>query len=85
MNLRLTGEQPPTWVTRMNLSEGDYMDIRDDRVNWFFDLRGQRQQKFGVKINPTFKGEFWLPPVSVETMYSPEYYARIKGEMVSVR
>ena len=85
VNLRLTGEQPPQWIANMNLSEGEYMDIRDDRVNWFFDLNGRREQRFGVKINPTFKGEFWLPPVSVETMYSPEYYARIMGEEVQVR
>ena len=85
VNLRLTGEQPPQWINRMNLSEGEYMDIRDDRINWFFDLNGRREQRFGVKINPTFIGEFWLPPVSVETMYSPEYYARIKGDEVQVR
>jgi len=85
MNLRVTGEQPPQWVKDMRLSEGDFMDIRDDRVNWFFDLRGNRKQHFGVKINPTFKGTYRFPPISVETMYSPEYYARIRGVEVIVK
>ena len=60
------------------------MDIRDDRVNWFFDLGGNRKATFGVKINPTFKGSYTLPPVVVEAMYSPEFYARLESGRVRV-
>ncbi len=83
-NARLTGTALPSWVQNKRLSSGNYMDIRDDRVNWFFDLRPRRDLFFGVKINPTFKGTFTLPPVVVEAMYSPEFYARIKGGKVTV-
>lgn len=86
MNLRLTGEAPPDWVKRNNVTTGDYMDIRDDRVNWFFDLNtNQGGMNFAIKINPTFKGQYRLPPVSVETMYSPEYFARIAASQVTVK
>ena len=79
LNQRLTGEDLPAWVRKANPSSGEYMDIRDDRVNWFFDLPSRRKITFMAHINPTFKGEYKLPPVSVEAMYSPEYYARLAG------
>ena len=43
-----------------------------------------RSVTFGVKLNPTFKGDYVLPPITVEAMYSPEYYARIKSDRVIV-
>ena len=61
------------------------MDIRDDRVNWFFDLKDGKKIYLGVKINPTFKGTYSLPPVVAEAMYAPEYYAHIEGGRVEVR
>ena len=85
VNLRLTGQQPPAWVEAMQLSDYDFMDLRDDRVNWFFDLQANRPHRYAVKINPSFKGDFILPPVSVEGMYSPEFYARIKAGRVTVQ
>jgi uncharacterized protein YfaS (alpha-2-macroglobulin family) len=85
INTRLTGEEPPNWVREMGLQSGEYMDIRDDRVNWFFDLMGGKKIYLGVKINPTFKGSYSLPPVIAEAMYAPEYYAHIEGGRVEVR
>ncbi len=84
INMRLTGKSLPEWITRMGITSGDYMDIRDDRVNWFFDLDARRKASFVVKINPTFKGTFTLPPVIVEAMYSPEFYAHIEGGKITV-
>ncbi|UCG51701.1 MAG: hypothetical protein JSW58_16200, partial [Candidatus Latescibacterota bacterium] len=85
LNPRVTMESPPTWVKRLQISSGEYMDIRDDRVNWFFDLSPRQRTVFGIKINPTFKGSYALPPVVVEAMYSPEFYARIAGWRASVK
>jgi len=85
VNFRVTGEKKPPWVERKQLSSGSYMDIRDDRINWFFDLSRGRVLTFGTKINPTFKGDYALPPMVVEAMYSPEFYARIKGGRVIVQ
>jgi len=84
INTRVTGDVPPEWVSAMGITSGEYMDIRDDRVNWFFDLPAQGRLAFGVKINPTFQGMYALPPIVVEAMYSPEYYARIEGGRIRV-
>jgi len=85
MNPRMAKGPAREWVRKLGLSRGKYMDIRDDRVNWFFDLSRSRAIRVGVRINPTFKGEYVLPPVTVEAMYSPEFYARIAGGEVSVK
>ena len=85
INRRLTGQAVPDWVQRLGVTAGDYMDIRDDRVNWFFDLAATGKTVFAVEINPTFRGKYRLPPVVVEAMYSPEYYARIAGGEISVK
>ncbi|MBN1780625.1 hypothetical protein JW948_05825 [bacterium] len=79
VNNRLTGEPLPQWIKRLRLTDGDYMDIRDDRINWFFDLPAHGKVVLGTKINPSFRGDYVLPPVAVEAMYSPEYYGRIKA------
>ena len=85
VNPRVTGEEPPEWVRNLSATAGDFMDIRDDRVNWFFDLEPNEIATFAVKVNPTFRGDYALPPVVCEAMYSPDLYARIAGGRVKVR
>jgi uncharacterized protein YfaS (alpha-2-macroglobulin family) len=84
INYRLEGLEYPEWIRNFDASDGTYMDIRDDRVNWFFDLNEGGSFNCVVKINPSFKGTYRLPPVSVETMYSPDYFARLAGDKVVV-
>ncbi|MDZ7723053.1 MAG: MG2 domain-containing protein [candidate division KSB1 bacterium] len=84
INPRLTQQNLPTWIQSYNPDNGEYMDIRDDRVNWFFDLhRGQKN--FFIQVNPTFAGTYTLPPVTVEAMYSPEVSAAIESGEVEVK
>jgi alpha-2-macroglobulin len=85
INMRLENTEPPEWVNNLKPMSGTYMDIRDDRVNWFFDLGWNNEANFLVKCNPTFKGNYRLPAITVEPMYSPDYYARIGGGEVSVK
>ena len=68
---------------RLNAEE--YLDIRDDRINWFFDLprRGQSLD-FAVKLNAVTQGEFSLPPTQVEAMYDRDFRARKAGGTVVV-
>ena len=84
INPRMTETGYPDWVQRDHPTNGEYMDIRDDRVNWFFDV-DEDAKTFYIKINPTFAGEYKYPPVSVETMYSPNYYARVASQRVVVK
>ncbi|MCL2102384.1 MAG: hypothetical protein FWH22_11805, partial [Fibromonadales bacterium] len=68
----------------MRLSTPDYMDIRDDRINWFFALNSNETKRFAVQIHPSYSGEFRWPGVILEAMYNPDYFARIAGERVSL-
>lgn len=84
INPRMENVKPPDWVREISPSQGKYMDVRDDRVNWFFDLGGRGKINFLIRCNPSFAGTYRLPPISVEAMYSPEYYARIESDTVTV-
>jgi uncharacterized protein YfaS (alpha-2-macroglobulin family) len=60
------------------------MDIRDDRVNFFFGLTSGQIKNFAIKIHPTFAGVFWWSGVVLEAMYSPDYFAGIAGQQVII-
>ena len=62
----------------------DYIDMRDDRVNFYFDLEGNKQVKFKLSLNASYLGEYYLPGAQVETMYDRNYFARNKGEWIKV-
>lgn len=85
INTRMEQGSLPPWVSNISVSDGKYMDIRDDRVNWFFDLDSNAEANFIIKCNATFAGTFRLPPVTVEAMYSPDYFARIESGTVTVK
>jgi hypothetical protein len=65
-------------------SSYDYRDIRDDRVNTYFSLNQGESKTFVLILNAAYKGEFFLPPVWCEAMYSENVHARIPGGMVKV-
>lgn len=52
-----------------NNSPYEYRNIRDDRVYTFFDTNGSKPYTFTVRLNATYKGRFYLPPVYVEAKY----------------
>ena len=75
-NTRLSNDQLPEWMSRMNLAGEEYLDIRDDRVIWFFDLpQNGRDYDFVARINVVTKGEFILPSAILEAMYDHTYQA----------
>src|SRR5690606_17818117 len=43
-----------------------YTDIRDDRVNFFFDLNRNETKTFTVKLNASYLGTYYLPGTQVE-------------------
>ncbi|MDR3000590.1 MAG: hypothetical protein LBU89_04925 [Fibromonadaceae bacterium] len=82
-NERLNEQNRPNWLTNMRPSTPDYLDIRDDRVNWFFALSPGETKNFAVQIHPSYSGEFRWPGPALEAMYNPDFYARIVGGRVS--
>lgn len=83
-NVRLTGNLLPDWTKGWNLHKENYVDLRDDRVMWFFDLKGSETLDFVVKLNCVIPGEFWLPSTLLEAMYSNDYKATTQGVKVYV-
>jgi uncharacterized protein YfaS (alpha-2-macroglobulin family) len=62
-----------------------YIDIRDDRVNFYFDLQAGKSKTFIVKLNASYLGTYYLPGTQVEAMYDNNYYARNQGVWVEIR
>lgn len=92
--LALTQIFPSGWEiinTRMdgtdnfdNGAKPEYMDIRDDRVMQYFDLKPSETKTFKVRLNATYKGKYYLPSVSIEAMYDNSIYAHSNGKWVRV-
>lgn len=62
----------------------EYRDVRDDRVNTFFDLRRYKDKTFVVRLNASFSGKFYLPGPSCAAMYDNKIMAALKGEWIEV-
>ena len=62
----------------------DYRDIRDDRVNTFFDLPAQKTTRFRVNLNAAYCGSFYMPAVECAPMYESNAWARQRGQWVTV-
>lgn len=84
-NLRLMGGELPEWSNNYNLNQEKYLDIRDDRIMWFFDMQGYvHSYDFMVQVNPVTVGKFYLPPTLVEAMYNNDYKVTTEGRKVEV-
>lgn len=77
-NGRLTG-------TEAGEAEYTYMDIRDDRVIYYFDLTKGRAKHFSIRFRAGYCGEFTLPSVRCEAMYAPSVFARTASGKTTVK
>jgi uncharacterized protein YfaS (alpha-2-macroglobulin family) len=70
------------------VSSARYTDIRDDRVNFYFNMN--RKGKYGTKtftvmLNASYLGTYYLPGAQAEAMYdNDDYLVRNKGKWVLV-
>jgi uncharacterized protein YfaS (alpha-2-macroglobulin family) len=62
----------------------EYQDIRDDRVNTFFDLPEGQSRIYRIQLNAAYEGRFYLPAISCEAMYDHSIYAQEPGRWVEV-
>lgn len=62
----------------------DYIDIRDDRTNFYFALKANETKVLTVKLNASYLGAYYLPGLQCEAMYDHSYLARTKGQWVQV-
>ncbi len=85
-NTRLSGEAQPQWMRAWRTGREEYLDIRDDRIMWFFDLGAYEKQKdFVVKLTAVTEGRYQLPATSVEAMYNRSYMASKEGMIVDIK
>lgn len=87
-NVRVLDIQYPEWIeNKITGNSLDYEDIRDDRVNFFFNFNNytKHKQNFVVKLNAVTKGEYILPGATVQAMYDSAYNAYLKGFKVEVK
>ena len=66
------------------VSKYDYQDIRDDRVNTFFDVSEGQRVTYRVQLNAAYQGRFYLPATKCEAMYDESISARKAGQWVEV-
>lgn len=70
-------------------STARYTDIRDDRVNFYFDLGGNGNSNstkiFTVMLNASYLGRYYLPGTQVEAMYDNDFFVRTKGRWIEVK
>ena len=84
-NTRFSEERQPSWMRTWRTGREEYLDIRDDRIMWFFDLDSYEKQKdFVVKLTAVSEGRYQLPATSVEAMYNHSYRASRQGMVVNV-
>jgi uncharacterized protein YfaS (alpha-2-macroglobulin family) len=62
----------------------EYTDIRDDRVNYYFDLKAKETLTFKTTINASYLGTYYLPGLQCEAMYDADYIVRNKGQWIEV-
>ncbi len=65
-------------------NSADYIDIRDDRTNFYFALKANEIKIFRVLLNASYLGVYYLSGLQCEAMYDHSYLARTKGQWVEV-
>ena len=69
-------------------NQADYTDIRDDRVNFYFNLNKSSNdgstKTFNVLLNASYLGTYYLPGTQAEAMYDNDYFVRTKGQWIEV-
>ncbi|SHI67193.1 hypothetical protein SAMN04487911_104133 [Arenibacter nanhaiticus] len=92
-NVALTQIFPSGWEivnTRFtdfgDFEENDvtHTDLRDDRANFYFDMKKKETKTFRVLLNASFLGKYYLPGIQAQAMYDNDYKARTKGMWVNV-
>jgi len=61
-----------------------YTDIRDDRVNFYFDLKPRESKTVTILLNASYLGKYYLPGIQCEAMYDNTYLVRNRGRWVEV-
>lgn len=62
----------------------NYTDIRDDRVNLYFNLNKSESKTFVIQLNASYLGKYYLPGLQCEAMYDSSFSVRTSGQWIEV-
>ena len=65
-------------------SNANFIDIKDDRVNFYFHLPSGKSKTFNVLLNASYLGKYYLYGVQAEAMYDDDFMTRTKGKWIEV-
>jgi uncharacterized protein YfaS (alpha-2-macroglobulin family) len=57
----------------------EYQDIRDDRIQSYFDLASGASKTITFTVNKVYSGNFFRPAIRAYPMYNEDIYALIPG------
>lgn len=95
-NIALTQILPSGWEVSNTLlddnmpsffknSNYDFIDVRDDKIMWFFGSGRNQTQNFYIKLNAVTPGAYTLSGAYAEAMYDDTYRALSESEKVVVK
>ncbi len=86
-NQRISNYKYPEWLEEKLNYKQNYtnVDIRDDKIVWFFDWYYGSEVNFVVKLNSVTTGEFYMPGAVLEGMYTNEVGASLRGNKVIIK
>ena len=61
------------------------MDIRDDRVYYYFNINAGQSLTYYVQLNAAYPGKYYWPGVYCEAMYDHTISGGVAGKWVTVR
>jgi uncharacterized repeat protein (TIGR01451 family) len=70
------------WIK--NMDEPTTLDVRDDRIHFFVDLRLYRPQMYYYAVRAVSPGIYKMGPVSADAMYNGEYHSYNGAGVVKV-
>ena len=83
-NPRLGSDLRPDWARSIRTWGAEHMNVRDDRIELFGTISGQRTITVLYSVRAVTAGTFQLPDVTAEAMYDPDVWARQPGKEVSI-
>ncbi len=78
----LLDDNTPSFIKNSNY---DFIDVRDDKIMWFFGLNKNRTHHFYIKLNAITPGSYTLSGAYAEAMYDDTYRALSESEKVVVK
>ena len=66
-------------------SDARYFDIRDDRVNIYYDIMPKKSKTYKIQLTATFEGRYFLPNTYTEAMYDASINGQFPGKWIVVK